>query len=331
MTDSFRIGWVVAVTFNRPRPIRAKASFEFASRLTIGSTWDCERHPISEDEFDAMTSNAVSPGSSPIVPLRLRTTDRIPYVRPPEISLALTALSALPVELLVERAKIRDSSHAEYVPSECVLYFVRHPPSADSGAQYELFKILRQRVLAAVPVMPRKVSGSGKPAEGVVELDIREAVLHKFQVLLCKDWNEYEENLDFYECRFNAALASLRATAGRDVQHKASRLEPLESAGAPIEPSPEVEKALLKLRDPGSPEDFDFLYRRKLLRAISQLPEKERRVIELILQEYQIESNDQEEETISTILGCCEKTVRNRRDSAYQKLHDVLKDAEENA
>ena len=278
-----------------------------------------------------MTPNTASPGGSPIVSLRLKKEDGTAYFRQPEITAALLTLSALPDNDLVERARITDSEHPDFVPSECVLYFVRHPPSNNTSTHYELFEILRQRVLAAVPVTTRKLAGSGKPAESAVDLDIREAVLHKFQVLLCKDRKAYEDRLDFYECRFNAALASLRATARRDVRREAARLEPLESEAEPAEPSPEVEKALLKLRGPASPDGCDFLYRSKLLRAISLLPAKEQRVIELILQGYQIDSQDDGEPTIAKMLDCVEKTVRNRRDSAYLKLHDALKDEEENA
>jgi DNA-directed RNA polymerase specialized sigma24 family protein len=278
-----------------------------------------------------MTPNTTSSGGLPIIPLRLRKVDGSAYSRPPEIEATLLVLSVLPGSELVERARINDSEHPNYLPSECVLYFVRYPPGEDTNTHNELFKVLRQRVLVAIPVMSRKVSGSGKPTENAVELDIREAVLHKFQVLLCKDRKDYEEGLDFYECRFNAALASLRATARRDIRREAARFEPLESETDPTEPSPEVEKALMQLSEPAAPDSCDFLYRSKLLRAISLLPVKEQRVIELLLQGFPIDSKDDGEQTIAKILDCAEKTVRNRRDRALLKLRNALNDEKENA
>ena len=276
-----------------------------------------------------MSTNTASPGGSSIVPLRVRQGDGTAYARPPEIEATLETLTTLPVHTLLERARITDSKHPDYVPSECVLYFVRRMSDPGESGLFELFTLLRQRVRNAVPVLPRKVTGVGKPAESIVALDIQEAVLHKFQVLLCLDRKGYDERLDFYECRFNSAVASLRATAQRDVRRNAARFEPLESESEQIEPSPEVEKALLELRAPTAPDGEDFLFRSKLLRAISLLPVKEQRVIELLLQGYQIHSIDEEEDTIAKILNCDEKTVRNRRDRACLRLKAALGDEEE--
>ncbi len=174
------------------------------------------------------------------------------------------------------------------------------------------------------------MSGSSKLAERATDIDIRDAVLEKFQILLCTDWNGYEERLDFYECRFNSAVALLRLTARRDVYAAAKRLEPLESETEPGEPSPALEKALLRLSAAAAPKGDDFIYRSELLCAISTLPPKEKGVIELMLWGYQFDSKNDKEQTIAKKLGCTEKTARNRRDSAYLKLRAVLGDAEEN-
>lgn len=265
-----------------------------------------------------------------VVPLRQRQLDGTLYSRPREVETLLVALAGLPGSALVERARIDNPDDPGYLPSECVLYFVRRPPQNNADVQRDLFVLLRKRVLAAVPVPSRRIPGSGKLAESAVDLEIREAVLHKFQVLLCNDRRGYEELLDYYECRFNSALASLRATARRDARREAARTEPLESDSDTSEPSPEVEAALSRLRPPlGQGDGVDFLYRSKLLRAISLLPADERRVIELILQGFPIDSTDEETDTIAKILGCVEKTVRNRRDRAFLKLRDALKEEED--
>ena len=87
-----------------------------------------------------------------------------PYVRPPEVEEPLASLLRLPASELIERACIDDSKNASYVPSECVLYFVRHSGIGDDTLR-DLFGILRQRVLRAVPVLGRRVAGSTKTAE----------------------------------------------------------------------------------------------------------------------------------------------------------------------
>lgn len=269
----------------------------------------------------------------PIAPLRKRHENGDLYRRPPEVEPLLVELLRLSAGELVERARIKEARKGEkndsnFIPSECVLYFVRRPSSLnDEAAHRELFAILRRRVMSAVPVAEKRMPGPDKYAESSVDSEIQDGVLHKFQVMLCEDRRGYDERLDFYECRFNAAVAALRTTVQRSVRRKTSRNEPLESENEPGEPSPEVESALSKL---GSPQEdgLDFLYRSKLLRAISVLPDDERRVVELLLQEIPIDPKD-EEITIVKILKCSEKTVRNRRDRAFKELRDALKEEEE--
>lgn len=268
-------------------------------------------------------------GPPPVAPLRMRRPDGNLYCRPKEVEGLLEVLSRLPERELVERARVKDAEDPCYVPSECVLYFVRRPSGNGELLFREMFAILRERILAAVPVPPQRIAGSGKLAESSIDLEIREAVLHKFHVLLCTDRRGYEERLDFYECRFNAAIASLRATARRDVRKAASRQESLDSETGPTEPSPEVESALARVRFPAAEGGQDFLFRSKLLRAISVLPADERRVVELLLEGLPIDSKDEETLTVAKVLGCTEKTVRNRRDRAFPKLRDALKEKED--
>lgn len=277
-----------------------------------------------------MTQNADGAGTSvSVAPLRMKQQGGDPYCRRPEVEALLGVLLGLPVHELVERARVEDTNDLRYLPSECVLYFVRRPhPGNNDDTLRALFEVLRRRVLRAVPVPARRLPGSTKLAEGAIDLDIREAVLHKFQMLLCQDRREYEERLDFYECQFNGALTRLRATSRRDVRRDASRYESLDSDTDPTEPSAEVESALARLRSPPIPGDSDFLFRSKLLRAISLLPADEQRVVELLLQKMPIDSKEEGVLTIAKVLDCAEKTVRNRRDRAFAKLRDALGEEE---
>jgi DNA-directed RNA polymerase specialized sigma24 family protein len=68
----------------------------------------------------------------------------------------------------------------------------------------------------------------------------------------------------------------------------------------------------------------DPAYRLRLDAAIDSLPADQRRVIEMLLQGFQIESDDAEVTTIVKVLGCVEKTVRNRRDKALTTLQAAL-------
>lgn len=263
-----------------------------------------------------------------VEPLRKQDKDGRLYARPPEVEAEIADLSRLTKEQFVERIKTEGSDGS--VRSECLLYFVRRPPfDADKDVLFALLTAIRQRVLKAVPVPPQSIAGKPKKAEKSVDLEIRDAVLDKFQVLLCRDREEYRERLDFFECHFNEAVAKLRATARRDIYKAASHFEPLAHDNETNELRPNVEAALSSLSDSFDGPRTDFLYRSKIHAAISSLPLDERRVVELFLRDIPIESKEADTMTMVTMLGCSEKTVRNRRKRAFAKLEELLK--EENA
>ena len=278
-----------------------------------------------------MTQNIDRERASPsVAPLRMQKPDGSLYDRPKKIEEALAVLSRLPATEVVERARIEDPDEPGYVPPECVLYFVRRPSLINrEDALRELFMILRRRVLRAVPIPRRRLANSKKLAENSVDLEIQEVVLHRFNKLLCSDRGQYDQRLDFYECRFSSALAKLRKTARRDVQRKNPYYQTTSPGGAPSGPPGEIESTLAAIRNSVDGEGIDFLYRSKLHLAISSLPPDERRVVELLLQELPIDSKDKEALTIVKVLGCSEKTVRNRRDRAFEKLRDALKEEED--
>jgi DNA-directed RNA polymerase specialized sigma24 family protein len=172
------------------------------------------------------------------------------------------------------------------------------------------------------------VKGLRKPAIKGSDADIQEHVLQRFQELLCADRKGYDERLDFYEIRFNAAVAKVRLTARKQVGIYESRREALVYDGDTVTPSGDMEEALARLKEPDSGSEIDFLYRSKLHAAIKSLEPDERRVIELLLQDMAIDSKDEEAVTIVKVLGCSEKTVRNRRDRAFATLREALKKEE---
>ena len=275
-----------------------------------------------------MSQNVSSEGTATaVVPLRKCQEDGSLYRRPKQIEEALAGLARISASELLQRCRITGSEDSGYVHSECLVYFVRRLDfGKDDNLFRELFLLLRQRVLRAVPVSARRLPGSRKLAESGTDQEVRDTVLHKFQEMLCCDRKEYDERLDFYEIRFNQALAMLRTTAGKKVRKSESRREPLENGQDTNTPPAEVESALQALKNPG--DGIDFLYRSKLYGAITSLPPEERRVIELILEGMPIDSEDEEVLTIRKVLNCSEKTVRNRRDRAFEKLRDALKEGD---
>lgn len=262
-----------------------------------------------------------------ITPLKKLTAEGVPYVRPPEILRALEALAELPIEEVSRRASITDDTDADYVPSECILYFVRQSRlQGDTAPHCDLFLVLQQRVLHAVPVFDRRVKGLTNPGNSMRQTDIQERVLDQFQELLCLDRANYEERLDFYEIRFNKALAYLRMTAQRSVTKEESYREPMQYEGDTLALSAEMEKAIAHLKNTNStsPEDSDYRFR--LLAAIKTLPLPEQQVVELLLQDIPIDSKDEKVMTIAKTLRCAEKTVRNRRDRAFATIRENMQE-----
>ncbi len=273
-----------------------------------------------------MTQNVDRKRATPsVAPLRMQKPDGTPYERLKQVEQELAGLLQMPSSELVRRARIAEPEEPDYVRSECVLYFVRRPAFVDDETTlHDLFGVLRQRVFHAVPVPAPRLVATNKRAERGIDLEVRDVVLLKFQELLCGDRREYDKRLDFYECRFNQAVAFLRATARRDVRREESHYQPLSDDGDLNESSIDAESAFAAILEAIEGENEDSRCRSKLHVAISSLPAKERQVIELMLKGLPVHSADEDAVTIAKVMGCYEKTVRNRRDRAIAKLRDSL-------
>ena len=258
-------------------------------------------------------------------PLRKTKDDGSPYTRPPEVEASIDALLALGRTDLLQRCKIPDNRHPDYVRSECILHFVRLAKADNNDLHFEeLFRILRARVHRALPAVKRFVDEGAKASVQASAVEIRDAVLFRFQELLCLDREGYDERLDYFEIKFDGAIANLRRTARRKAWRDENRSNPLTCDEETSEPSKEVEDALARLHPPSTSKMDDPAYRLRLDAAIDSLPADQRRVIEMLLQGFQIESDDPEVTTIVKVLGCVEKTVRNRRDKALATLQAAL-------
>ena len=134
----------------------------------------------------------------------------------------------------------------------------------------------------------------------------------------------------YWEVNFNHALSNLR----KDVLRKhgpARETDPLinarpltEEGDSGEEVSHEVEIAAAEFINPNPSKIDDVAFRLRLMDAINELPEDERRAVGLRWQGMPIESQDPEVETIAKALECTEKTVRNRLERAIEKLRVVL-------
>lgn len=261
-----------------------------------------------------------------VTPLRKRRLSGELYERDPKIEALIAELVVLARDELIARAAITNRSDPRYIPGECLVYFIRASRRENGEAWFErLYRILAERVLRS---LPKAESPDGK-TESLTRGIVRDKVFGRFVELISADRADYVDKLDYFEVRFDGALASLR----RDAQEKAwrdeKRSQPLEYDEDTGELSPEVEMAA-GTHDPLAASHFDDpAYRSRFDAAIEALPTEQSRIIQMLRQGFQIDSQEEGVTTIAKTLGRSEKTIRTHRDKAFAALRAAMADGED--
>ncbi len=256
-----------------------------------------------------------------VTPLRKKTLVGKLYTRDAEIEGKLAELEGLTRGELVARCSIRRRDDSDYIPSECLVYFVRASRSDHAAAGFEwLYKILVERVLRA---LPREENADGKTVS-LTKAVIRDKVFGQFVELLSLDRVEYSEKLDYFEVRFDGALANLRRDAQEQAWREENRSVSLEYDEETGELAEEVERAAGSFDPFKQPEIGSSDYRLQLDVAIDILPPEQMRVIEMLRMEIPIDSKDVDAVTIAKVLGKSEKTIRTYRDKAFAALRIAM-------
>ncbi len=259
-----------------------------------------------------------------IEPLRKRTIGGVLYTRRDEIVAFIRLSLEWPFNELMDKAALRDRRHADYVPSEVLLYHLRQTKSDNADGRFvALYNILLDRIEAACP-RPNSRRGD-KDVEDFRIAEIRDKTVERVTELMFEDRQGYVEQLDAYEVFFDRAVRSVRIDKFRQVSGRENATESVVHHDGSEDIREEVEEALERYKKSGLTKEEDFDYRFRILRAIDALPEEERKVIDLMLAEIPIETNKDGEPSMTQLLGCVEKTVRNRRDRAFEKIRRALK------
>lgn len=271
-------------------------------------------------------SDAYRAGEVTVAPLRKRRLSSELYKRDPKTEALIAELAVLPRDALIARAEATKRSDPNYIPSECLVYFVRVSRRDNNEVWFErLYRILTERVLRS---LPKAESPDGK-TESLTRGIVRDKVFGRFVELLSADRSDYVEKLDYFEVRFDGALASLRRDAQEQAWRDENRSQPLEFDEESGELSPEVEAAA-GTYDPVAALDFDDpAYRLRLDAAIEALPTEQSRIIHMLKQGFPIDSKEPGVMTISKALGRSEKTVRTYRDKAFAALRAAMADGED--
>ncbi|WP_341917090.1 hypothetical protein [Hydrocarboniphaga effusa] len=242
------------------------------------------------------------------------------YVRPRDVEITTEGLLVLSGAELIKRAGVTDEHDSDFLRSESILYLIRRRRlDHDQRAFRALYEELRRRIRRALP----RPDWGGINTSARLE-EIQQHVLDRFNKYLCEDRVEYSTRLDYYECRFNDAIAALRKIASRDVRRRRGPLIGLSDDSESPSQNYEVEEALSRFRGTSEDDIRDKTFRLNALAVISDLPDDQRRVMEMLLADMPIDSKDPTVVTIASVLKCDEKTVRNRRDRAIRAIQAVM-------
>lgn len=242
--------------------------------------------------------------------LRKSTPDGTLYSRREIVEVEIQELSAVSTAELEYRASIFSSTSPGFVSPEALVHFVRN---VGAGMHREkLTELLLQRVYRRLP----RAEDLDESTLSLTKANIREDVVDRFIDLLLSDRMSYDDRLDYYEINFNLAIARDRKDASdRHWKHENRSVELCtDEESLPV-------GVIISGYDPFDPHDLDQKsYRSQLDDAIDGLPEIQRRIIEMLLQDIPIDSQDPSAVTISKALGKSEKTIRTHRDKAFATL-----------
>ncbi|MDA9451088.1 hypothetical protein XI01_30930 [Bradyrhizobium sp. CCBAU 21360] len=259
------------------------------------------------------------------VPLRKTVPDGTLYQRRLDVEKRLDGLLQLSRSELGDRCKINDPGDPDYLPPECLLHLVRTCRSDNSDRFFEMtFRALRQRLLARLPNPDIAGQADGKALASQRNLKIREYVMDRFMTMLMTDRAGYDDRLDYFEVNFDGAIATLRLDGRKKAFREEKRSEPMTYDDETTELNAEIEEAAAAQNPLSDSKLDDPAYRSRLYAAIDSLPDDQRRVIDLLLRGYQIDSKEPGVQTIAQIIGCVEQTVRNRRNRAYVAIRRML-------
>lgn len=253
-------------------------------------------------------------------PLTNRRRDGQLYRRPPEINIAVDAALALPRASIVGRLMSRSAVSPDYLPSEVLVHLMRETRSDNDQSFFtSLYRELVRRIACGLP-QPHTHTVDGKAATDVRLERVRDAVMKRFEDSIVEDRYRPGTDLDIFECRFDYTIEKMREKAWRHHYREASRQHPktVEMLEISID-SGEREFAGLRDKFFADPTSRILLYA-----EIDSLPDPDRRILQMLVQDFPIESKKLGEISITGTIGCDCKTVWNRRKAFVDRMRAKL-------
>ena len=232
----------------------------------------------------------------------LQTKEAGAPVRPPEVEREIAALVVLPDGEILQRARIVEPDEPGYIRSESLVHLVRRDLR---GETRQLVDGLTQALLRRCELnMSRSVTGFKEPTRS----QVREEILDRFILALLDPATEP----DWFEVRFNRQFKFLRIDVCRRFQR--GHLKPLDAE----EPDEDEDGEAIDLLPSGGLSQEQGLL---LKQALDLLPEEERKIF--LLHRHlglPISSKNEDDDTITKVMGLSERTVRYRLRSAEERF-----------
>lgn len=244
------------------------------------------------------------------------------YQRPPKTEAEIDVALAQNITTLQQRATLNRSS-PDYISSECLVYLIR---DAGRRGDHPVMNLLMPILLARCEANLCSKIPDDKYQNAAY---LREEVLCEFAELFAVDSaSENNEELDFFECRFNMAFSTLRIDIVRHeincMKHVAS-FPDLSDSDEPTAYQDIFHRVSEAFRSTATPESNMSLH--DLYKAIDNLPRDERRAVILChIMGYEEESEDPNKTTAATLCGVTGRTIRNRLKRAAARLSRFKED-----
>lgn len=257
-----------------------------------------------------------------VPPLTKHDGDGNRYTRLEAVEAQIASMADLPFDEIVRRCAISTRSDTDHLRSECLIHHLRKTRGDNSDGRFDrLFPLILRRFLQA---LSRSDKSQGEVVMVDAKLsDINDLARSRFLALIAVD-RQGGDTLDFYEVHFDEAVALLRLTARTRVGRRAARETPMELDQNTNEPTVEVERAAGSLQKANDAFLLDPCFRSRVLAAIDGLPREQKEVMTMLMNNFQIQSNDRNVPSISRIMGCDARTVQNRRTRAIAEIRRII-------
>jgi hypothetical protein len=234
------------------------------------------------------------------------------YSRPPEIENHIEAALKLDSTALLKRVEAARGS-PQYLPSECLVHLIRVAiRRGDQRQRNHLMMILFGRCEA-------NLKGTIPIREVANAEHLRDELLSAFGLIVASEVSgDTSAELDYYECRFDRAFKMLRISVLRAEQKATTNTVTLPDEADTLEEATARKlEAALSTR---ATQD-DRLLENEVLDA---LPTKEREAVVLhCVMGYDVESEDEDKETVATLCKVSGRTIRKRLESARKRVQTI--------